>query len=102
MKKQEQKEMNEYVLNFIEIFNEKDEKPISVRRFDYCQAQIIETESYYVLRSYQSLVAVFSKKTNIGYDFLRYVYGYTASSAKHISKFFKVFGVTNIYTYRRV
>lgn len=102
MKKQEQIEMNEYVLNFIDIFNEKDEKPVSVNRLDYCQAKVVETQSYFVLVSYQSIVAVISKKTNCGYDFLRYVYGYTATSAKHISKFFKRYNITEIYTYRDV
>ena len=69
-------------------------------RLDYCQAWYFETKHYIVLQSYSTIVAAISKDTNQGYDFLRKVYGYTATSAKHISKFFKKFNPALIYTWR--
>lgn len=50
-------------------------------------AYVLETDNYYLLRSYDTIVAVIDKSTNICYDALRHVYGYTATSAKHINKF---------------
>lgn len=40
-----------------------------------------------LLRSYATFVAAITPE-GVGVDFLRYVYGYTATSAQHISKFF--------------
>lgn len=42
---------------------------------------------YRVLRSYATIVAFVDERTNTMYDVLRLVYGYTATSAQHISKF---------------
>jgi hypothetical protein len=42
---------------------------------------------YHVLRSYDTIVAFVDPRTNTLYDVLRLVYGYTATSAQHISKF---------------
>ena len=77
-----------------------------------CQAWVYETDNYYILRSYNTMVAVIDKKSDTLVDMLRGVYGYTATSAKHISKFSKspVFGgygmgkwgCENILTYREV
>ena len=55
----------------------------------YCTAEVAETENFYVLRSYNTLVAFIDKRTDELYDILRFVYGYTATSAQHISKFEK-------------
>lgn len=52
-----------------------------------CQAYVLETENYYVLKSYDTIVAAIEKSTDTFFDFLRLVYGYTATSAQHISKF---------------
>lgn len=57
-----------------------------------CQAYVYETPSFYVLRSYNTVVAIIEKSTDTCYDFLRYVYGYTSTSAQHISKFDKDYG----------
>lgn len=57
-----------------------------------CQAYVYETPSFYVLRSYNTVVAIIEKKTDTCYDFLRGVYGYTSTSAQHISKFDKDYG----------
>ena len=62
---------------------------------------------YYVLCSYCTIVAVIDTHTDTLYDFLRYVYGYTSTSAQHISKFNQDYGMgkwgcTNRLTYREV
>lgn len=54
-----------------------------------CQACVIETEHFYILRSYRTFVAVIDKENDVLYDVLRFVYGYTSTSAQHISKFEK-------------
>lgn len=58
-------------------------------RLRSCKAVVVETENYYILQSYRTTVAVIDKRTDTLYDVLRYVYGYTATSAQHISKFEK-------------
>lgn len=65
-----------------------------------CKASVWETEHLYILRSYNSIVAAIDKQTGILYDFLRYVYGYTATSAQHIAKFANDYHATQRYTYR--
>lgn len=59
------------------------------KKLRYCQACVIETDHYYILRSYRTIVAVIDKETDVLYDVLRWVYGYTSTSAQHISKFEK-------------
>ena len=59
------------------------------KRLRTCKAVVVETENYYILQSYRTTVAVIDKRTDTLYDVLRYVYGYTATSAQHISKFEK-------------
>ena len=56
-------------------------------RLRSCSAVVFETEHYYVLRSYNTFVACIRKDTDTLYDALRFVYGYTNTSAQHISKF---------------
>lgn len=50
------------------------------KRLRSCQAYVYETPSFYVLRSYNTVVAIIEKKTDTCYDFLRDVYGYTITS----------------------
>ena len=52
-----------------------------------CKARVYETDTYWILQSYGTFVAVTSKATGVCYDVLRIVYGYTATSAQHIAKF---------------
>lgn len=59
------------------------------KRLRSCSAIVWETEHYYILQSYNTHVAVIAKTTDTLYDLLRCVYGYTATSAQHISKFEK-------------
>lgn len=62
------------------------------KRLRSCRAIVLETENYYLLKSYRTIVAVISKSTDTLYDVLRYVYGYTSTSAQHISKFSQDYG----------
>lgn len=53
----------------------------------HCKAWVYETDEFYFLQSYGTIVAFIDKSTDTLYDVLRYVYGYTSTSAQHISKF---------------
>lgn len=87
MKKSEQIAINEQVLTALEKLNNSNEEIINSKRLDSCTAWIKETENYYILQSYNTNVAFIEKATHTMYDVLRYVYGYTATSGKHIAKF---------------
>ena len=102
MKKAEQEKINESVLEFLDNVNRelpawwKEVKPCE--RLDYCQAWVYDLCGYKLLVSYNTFVAAVDSNGN-GYDFLRFVFGYTATSAKHISKFFHRYA-NNVKTYR--
>lgn len=109
MGKKAQIETNKEVMMAVDRFNEElNHCSISVgKRLRSCQAYVYETPSFYVLRSYRTVVAIIEKKTDTCYDFLRGVYGYTNTSAQHISKFDKdygrgAWGCTERVTYREV
>lgn len=75
------------------------------KRLRSCSAEVSETENFYVLRSYNTLVAFIDRRSDTLYDVLRYVYGYTATSSQHIAKFNHDYctgnwGCANRYTYR--
>ena len=53
-----------------------------------CNAEIWEFEGILVLVSYGTPIAVYMDEWSL-YDCLRVVYGYTATSSQHISKFKK-------------
>lgn len=79
-------------------------KPVRLRT---CQAYVYETKHFYILRSYNTFIACISKKTDVLYDNLRREYGYTSTSAQHVSKFSKDFsrgtgGCEKSFTYRYV
>lgn len=108
MKKQEQERINNYVLKNYDVF--KDEKADEYwnyprKQLRTCSAEVYETKDFIVLRSYNTIVAFYNKHTNEFFDVLRYVYGYTATSAQHISKFCADYGkryAVNDYTYRDI
>lgn len=52
-----------------------------------CSAWIYYIGRYTILKSYSTIIAVYDGEQDILYDGLRYVYGYTATSAQHIAKF---------------
>lgn len=95
MRKQEQIRMNsviEKVWNdaMLEFSNEYDSlEPVRLRS---CNARVFETTHYYFLQSYETLVACIDKQQDTLVDVLRDVYGYTSTSAQHISKFNKDYG----------
>lgn len=76
--------------------------PINNGRLRNCTADILETENYFFLRSYNTIVAVMNKRCGELFDVLRLVYGYTATSAQHIAKFGYDYHETKRYTYRDV
>lgn len=57
------------------------------KRLRSMSAYVLETEHYYFLCSYQTIIAFIVKETDECIDVLRLVYGYTATSAKHVSAF---------------
>lgn len=82
-----------------------DYKPERLRS---CSATVYETPNYYILRSYNSVVACIDKSTGICYDVLRHVFGFTSTSAQHISKFICDYSgarwrsEATVYTFREV
>ena len=74
----------------------------SFHRLNKCQAEFCVTENFVILKSYDTIVACVDMRWNVGYDFLRMVYGYTATSAQHISKFFKQTLTHEIYTWKAI
>ena len=60
---------------------------IASRKLRSCSAVVHETDNYYFLQSYNTIVAFIDKSTDTCYDVLRLVYGYTSTSAQHIAKF---------------
>ena len=59
-----------------------------VCRLYSCNAEILECMGVLVLVSYGTPIAVYTDDLSL-YDCLRVVYGYTATSSQHISKFKK-------------
>ena len=114
MKKSEQLAINEQVLTLVNNFNTTNNFTGNFKRLRSCSAEVapvIDAETgellYYVLRSYRTIVAAIDVRTDTLYDFLRYVYGYTSTSAQHISKFDKDYGrgkwgCANRLTYRDI
>lgn len=94
LSKKAQIEANKEVLMAVDRYNEEVKGTVLHHgtRLRSCQAYVYEIRSFYVLRSYKTVVAIIDKSSDICYDFLRGVYGYTATSAQHISKFDKDYG----------
>lgn len=89
MNKNEQKEINEEVLETyndllqcIDYYGSR-----IVERLRSCNAVVWETKGYTYLVSYHTIVACIGHADNLCYDFLRHAYGYTTTSAQHIAKF---------------
>lgn len=78
----------------------KQRKFKHVAQLRKCNANVFENNRFYYLMSYGTVVAIIYKNHNVCIDFLRLVYGYTATSAQHISKFCKDYNVTTIYRYK--
>lgn len=93
MKKAEQEKINQMAMDlYNRAYNEYLRYNYEVKRLRSCQAEVIITENYYLLRSYNTIVAVIDRDFGYKADVLRNVYGYTATSAQHIAKFFRDYG----------
>lgn len=93
MTKKEQKIINNFCEDHWEkAMKEFDSHGIYHSRLRTCQAYVYETRDYYILRSYETLVACIHKDTDNLIDVLRMVYGYTSTSAQHIAKFSHDYG----------
>lgn len=101
MKKEEQNRINEIVRKEYNRFSlEVEHRGMQyIGRLRSCSAEVWASDSYYILRSYNTIIAVIDSDGNT-YDFLRKVYGYTNTSAKHISYFSHDYGNGYKYTYR--
>lgn len=111
MKKSEQMAINEEVRNMVSLFAKtlanEGTGTAEARRLRSCSAEVYKVGTFWALRSYRTTIAIIDTETDTLYDFLRLVYGYTATSAQHISKFGKDYGhskwgCSNIKTYRAV
>lgn len=107
MKKAIQENINGICLNAIERFNsamESDSVYDSYKRLRTCTAWVYENRDYIWLRSYSTIVAFYDKSNGSFYDVLRYVFGYTSTSAQHIAKFRNDYArnAINYYTYKAV
>lgn len=101
MKKEEQKAINELCKSKLAAALDELNANTKSKRLLSCSAYVFDTEHYYILKSYDTFIACIEKSTDTLYDALRVVYGYTATSAKHISKFNhgKVYGGYSSGTY---
>ena len=89
MRKEEQQKINNEVMSAIAEFNASNEEVKDIGQLRSCSARVGQKGKWYVLKSYNTIIAIIDTTTDTLYDFLRYVYGYTSTSAQHISKFNK-------------
>lgn len=81
----------------------KNYPPNSEQKLHNCAATVLrysmrDGDTIYLLKSYDTIVAMVDEKGD-GIDFLRYVCGYTATSARHIRKFFVDYCKDNAFLY---
>lgn len=103
-KREMQVKINQEVLsNWAQVKELWDKVPnnATVTRIDYCQCGYIVWGQYIFLVSYSTMVA-YIDPDGVLVDVLRLVYGYTATSAKHIAKFRHLFKHCYEITYREV
>ena len=91
MKKSDQLAINAHVTAFLHANPELTSRYVTPdtpwKQLRACSADVARIGSLIVLRSYSTIIACIDTRTDTLYDFLRYVYGYTATSAQHITKF---------------
>ena len=90
MKRKEQETINNICIEALDNVNTEIMEQNGLtkwKRLRSCSADVSETDNFYILRSYNTLIAFIDKRTDTLYDVLRFVYGYTSTSAQHISKF---------------
>ena len=86
--KEKQQIINNAVHLAINEYENQNANMVKVGRLRTCNATVYENERYIVLISYTTTVAFIDKREQKAYDILRLIYGYTATSAQHIAKFF--------------
>ena len=89
MKKAEQIVVNEKAYAIFNSAIDEWHKNGESKRFklNHCQAEVIWTTHYEILCSYNTFVACIDKSTGILVDVLRTEWGFSRTSAQHISKF---------------
>lgn len=102
MTRQEQLIINDYCEREISIVESELVHVVPVKRLRTCSAYVYETDSYYILLFYETVVAFIRKDDGECFDILRNVYGYSATSAQHISKFKKDYHAVSTQTWREV
>ena len=103
---QTQEQMNKCVELMADVcFDPKNTARLQrVGRLRNCSAEVFKDKDCgtYYLKSYSTFVAMIAPTGEV-IDALRYVYGYTATSAQHIAKFMKDYGGTGKrYTWKEV
>lgn len=73
---------------------------LPTERLYSCNAYTYRVNNLVFLQSYRTIIAVIDLNTDTCYDWLRLVYGYTATSAQHISKFMNKYGIVRKKTWR--
>lgn len=102
MTRREQLIINDYCEREIPIVESELANVVSVKRLRTYQAYVYETDSYYILKSYSTVVAFIRKDDCECFDILRKVYGYTSTNARHIAKFRHDYNATEVQTWREV
>ena len=89
MKREEQKIINDTILREWKKATQELEcnSECTINRLRSCSAEVLTTEHYHFLKSYNTIIAFIDKNTDTCYDVLRYVYRYTSTSAQHVAKF---------------
>ena len=87
-----QEVVNSKVLFIIDEINNSDVNYSRAYPLRSCSAEVYKGSRFIVLKSYSTIIAAIDTDTDTLYDFLRYVYGYTATSAQHIAKFSHDYG----------
>lgn len=78
---------------------EKNGSKYTCKRLLTCQAWVYTSDNYFLLKSYNTFIAVIDRNSGCGYDVLRYVDRYTSTSAQHISKFFNDYNAIKVCRY---
>ena len=102
MTRREQLIVNDYCEREIPIVESELANIVSVKRLRTCSAYVYETDRYYMLKSYSTVVAFIHKDDCECFDILRKVYGYTSTSAQNIAKFKKDYNAASYQTWREV
>lgn len=70
----------------------------------HCNARMYHTDNdnVVVLQSYKTIVAAFDIDESTVYDFSRYVYKYTPTTAQHVRKFANYLKANATFTWREV